>query len=198
MKKYNKEEYNKLYEALGPVEYTYEWMDKLYTLIRYICHNIEEYKGDDDWDYCFRGCIHDLLCNIGNYCYRLKNNHELFNYYVKERKVELYSAIHICKLLYEDKPFDWAWTLYTGCMTLGKEPRPIRIKKIIKEDNYKVRFCYTKKDLDSMLARAADLDKPGSFWEGRINEVKEFIEEYGKPYPESLYDELDELVKLMP
>jgi hypothetical protein len=49
-----------------------------------------------------------------------------------------------------------------------------------------------------MLVRAADLDKPGSFWEGRINEVKKFIEEYGKPYPESLYDELDELVKLMP
>ena len=117
---------------------------------------------------------------------------------MKERKVELYSAIHICKLLYEDKPFDWAWTLYTGCMTLGKEPRPIRIKKIIKENDDKVRFCYTQKDLDSMLVRAADLDKPGSFLEGRINEVKEFIKEYGKPYPESLYDELDELVKLMP
>ena len=79
-----------------------------------------------------------------------------------------------------------------------KETTLIRIKKIIKEDNSKVRFCYTQKDLDSMLVRAADLDKPGSFWEGRINEVKKFIEEYGKPYPESLYNELDELVKLMP
>ena len=159
MKKYNKEEYNKLYEALGPVEYTYEWMKKLYSIIRFIYYYVGEDEGDNDWDYYFRGCIHNLLNNIGDYCYRLNNN--LLYYPTKESKVELYSALHICKLLYENKPFDWCWTLYNGCMTLGKEPRPIRIKKIIKENNGKVRFCYTLKDFDSMLLRAADFDKPG-------------------------------------
>lgn len=187
------EEFRELFNKVPKIDYSIEFFKALQDCGWFLINSeISPWKYEDrhtSWDHSLCLILHDTLENFREYIWNLKKGKNPFDTYNQEKQIHLYSFYRMCKRYAEDKEFDWCWTLYLGSMSLGTYDRPIRLRKVVFENN-EAHYCYTQLDLDSMQEKANYLAKNGGSWyKDRDKQIAEFIKTC-KVYPESLYDEV--------